>query len=83
MSHDLSRSAENAPDLIPLTQLSHELKSHTGRAAPRYRYLYRLVLDGHIVTRRVGRFHMVERSSLSAIAEIVARSSVADHRAAA
>ena len=33
-------------DLIPLTELPHELTTLTGQKSPRYRRLYELVLDG-------------------------------------
>lgn len=53
---------------IPLTRLSPELSDRYGAAAPGYRKLYMLAMDGQLRTELVNGRHYVLEANLPAIA---------------
>jgi hypothetical protein len=57
-------------ELVPLTELAHELSKLTGRRPPTYRELWRAVADGELEAERENGRLYVRRQNLPAAAHV-------------
>jgi hypothetical protein len=55
------------PDIIPITELSSEIRKITGQPGPGYRKLHFLACDGVIPAAKSGRQWVVNRKDLGAV----------------
>ena len=56
-------------DLIPITELSSEIRKASGCEGPGYRKLHQLACDARIPARKSGREWVVERKDIGAVIE--------------